>query len=294
MTRPVVVITGATGLIGTQLSMELQGNYDVHCVCRRPSSDAPGTRHTFDLSGEAGLDGLPAKTDAVIYLAQSEFFREFPEHSIDVFQVNTVNVLRLLDYARKARCRTFVYASSGGVYGAGDMPMSEDTQIPARGNLGFYLTTKLCSEIMAQNYAQFFDVVVLRFFFVYGPAQRPSMLIPRLIERVRTGQSIALQGEPGIRINPTYVSDAVAATARALELRASHTINVAGPDVLSMRDIGNLIGRAVGREPVFKIDPGSGAGHLVADTRRMRELLVPPKVGFAQGLESMLKAVRSG
>lgn len=166
--------------------------------------------------------------------------------------------------------------------------MSEELQIPARGDLEFYLTTKLCSEILAHNFSKFLSVVVLRFFFVYGPAQRKTMLIPRLINHVRSGEPIQLQGEDGIRINPTHVSDAVAATVRALELAGSHTINVGGPEVLSMRAIGTAIGRALGRAPIFSVDRNSIPRHLSGDISKMCQLLAPPRVSFADGLRSML------
>jgi nucleoside-diphosphate-sugar epimerase len=174
------------------------------------------------------------------------------------------------------------------VYGSGDAHMSEEIQIPARGDLGFYLTTKLCSEIVAQNYSPFFSVVILRFFFVYGPNQRQSMLIPRLINLVRNREPIQLQGREGVRINPTHVSDAVAATVRALNLSTSHTINVGGPDVLSLRQIGIEIGHALGHEPIFSVEPNVMPKHLSGDISKMRELLLPPQVTFADGLKSML------
>ena len=288
MAKRTCIVTGATGLIGSELIDALLPAYEVHGIARRPAARRDLRWHALDLSTHCDLSGLPPKIDVVVYLAQSEYFRDFPEHGPDVHQVNTVNLLRFLDYSRNAGARNFVYASSGGVYGSGDLRMTEEVDIPARGDLGFYLTTKLCSEILAQNYSALLNVAILRYFFVYGPAQRESMLIPRLIKRVRAGEPIQLQGHEGIRTNPTHVSDAVAATKRALDLSGSHTINVGGPDVLSLRDIGKLIGKAVGREPVFSIDPGATPAHLAGDISKMRELLGAPRVGFADGLKTML------
>jgi UDP-glucose 4-epimerase len=288
MSKRTCLITGATGLIGSGLIAALSPEFEVHGVARLPPARSGVTWHALDLATACDLGSLPPRVDAVVYLAQSEFFRDFPRHGLDVFQVNSVNLLRFLEYACKAGARNFVYASSGGVYGSGEFRMSEEIEIPARGDLGFYLTTKLCSEILTQNFASFFSVAILRYFFVYGRLQRETMLIPRLIQRVRSGQPILLQGEEGIRTNPTHVTDAVAATKRALELAGSHTINVGGPEVLSMREIGTLIGRAVGRDPVFSVDHDAVAKHLSGDITRMREVLVPPTVRFADGLLTML------
>jgi len=283
-----VVVSGASGLIGSALVAALSHEWEIHGIARKTGPRGTVTWHALDLSRACDFSGLPASADAFVYLAQSEYFREFPQHAVDIFQVNSMNLLRALEYARASGCQRFIYGSSGGVYGTGDDSMSEQAEIAARGDLGFYLGTKLCSEIVAQNYARILDVVILRYFFVYGPGQRSSMLVPRLIQRVRDGAPVDLQGEDGIRINPTHVSDAAAATARALALSGSQTINVGGPEVLTLRELSETIGAAVGRRPVFRVDGAAVPGHLTADIRRMRELLVAPKVRFADGLKTML------
>ena len=288
MTRRKLIVSGATGLIGSALVSALAHDWEVHAIARRAGSQANVVWHELDLAKPCDFGGLPSSPEAVVYLAQSEYFREFPGHAVDIFQVNTVNLLNALDYARSRGCRVFVYGSSGGVYGTGETSMSEQVEIAARGDLGFYLSSKLCSEIVAHNYARILDVAILRYFFVYGPGQRASMLVPRLIQRVRDGAPVDLQGEGGIRINPVHVSDAAAATARALSLTGSRTINVGGSEVLALREICEMIGEAVGRKPVFRVDRAAAPGHLTGDIRLMREVLVAPTVRFADGLKSML------
>lgn len=289
------VVTGASGLLGSNLVPFLARDWQVHAISRfRPPApmDPNIVWHPLDLSQEIDWSTLPPDADAVIYLAQSEHFREFPERALEIFEVNTASALRFLDYARRIGARTVIYASSGGVYGSGAVGVSEEAPIPARGDLGFYLSTKLCSEIAAQNYTRHFDMVILRYFFVYGAAQRPHMLIPRLISRIRQGQSIQLQGKNGIQLNPIHVSDAAAATAHALTVRGSHTINVGGPDVLSMRDIGVEIGRQVGHDPFFDVDLNASPSHLTGDISKMKEMLVPPQIPFREGLAMVLKGQR--
>jgi nucleoside-diphosphate-sugar epimerase len=283
------VVTGAAGLIGSHLLATLGADWEVHAVSRsEPAGGASGIFwHRMDVSRTLDPHALPDRVDAVIYLAQSEHFRDFPDRALDIFEVNTVGLLRFLEYARRNGARSFVYGSSGGVYGSGDAGMTEEAAIPAEGNLGFYLGSKLCSEIVALNYARFMSIALLRFFFVYGPGQRRTMLIPRLIESVRSGTPVQLQGNDGIRINPTHVADAAAAIVRALDLDGTHKINVAGPEILSLREICETIGRAVGRRPVYALDPATPR-HIIGDITKMRELLVPPRVAFADGIRTML------
>lgn len=285
------MVTGCSGLIGSHLLNLLSRDWSVVCLGRnaRPDLAMHNVRWTpRDLTKawtDTLLDGsLPAKADAVIHLAQSEHFREFPERAAEIFQVNTVSTLRLLDYARQVDARTFVLASSGGIYGYGEEEFSEDSVISRRDDLGFYLATKLCSEIIADNYTPFLNVIVLRFFFVYGVGQRRTMLIPRLVQLVKDGRPIVLDGQDGLRINPTHVNDAAAAIVAALGLKGSHKINIGGPEVLSLRQMGEIIGEAVGKPPVFEEHPEVEPRHLVGDIRKMTKLLRAPTIHFLDGI----------
>lgn len=288
MSRKTIIVTGGSGLIGSALIEALVSDYDVHCISRRAPTSAGVTWHQIDLSATDGVESLPSKADAVVYLAQSEHFREFPERAREIFQVNTIGLLSMLNYARLAKVGCFVYGSSGGVYGAGEARMTEEFRIPALNELSFYLSTKLCSEIVARNYADFFNVVILRYFFVYGRNQRQDMLVPRLMQRIARGEPVLLDGCDGIRINPIHVSDAALATRRALEISSSMTFNVAGAEVLSLRQIGSIIGRELGREPIFRVTCGGQMRSLTGDIARMCDMLGEPRVDFVDGVRSML------
>lgn len=283
------LVVGASGLIGSALVARLVKSVLVHGVSRTSSLTHENfSWHAADLTQPLPQQALPKRVDAVVYLAQSEFFRNFPERAGDIFGVNTAQLLRVLDYARTAGAKRFVFASSGGVYGVGAQRFSEDARISATGELGFYLSTKLCSEILVQNYASIFSTSILRFFFVYGAGQRRTMLIPRLVDNIRAGKAIELRGQQGIVINPTHVSDAVAAIERAVEIDGAHTINIGGPDALSLRQIGELIGVVVGKAPVFEVKSADGSADVVGGIEKMSRLLCAPQMHFAEGLRSVL------
>jgi nucleoside-diphosphate-sugar epimerase len=78
----------------------------------------------------------------------------------------------------------------------------------------------------------------------------------------------------------------------ALALEGSHCINLAGPEPLSLRRIGETIGRAVGAAPVFETDGEAARGNLVADISRMRRRLVAPSVPFERGLKDLVGEAR--
>ncbi len=245
-----------------------------------------------DLAREWDAETFPQKVDAVIHLAQSEYFREFPVHGEHIFTVNTASTLRLLEYARKVKAQTFVLASSGGIYGHGEEGFTEDRPIEAKGDLGFYLGTKLCAEVLAENYTSFICVIILRFFFVYGPGQRPSMFIPKLVHASQEGFPILLSGEDGLKCNPIYVTDAASAVCSSLNLKESHKINIGGSDILSLRQIGQFVGEILGKQPLFKVQKDQNPQNLVGDIKKMGQLLGKPVVPFREGIARYIKGQR--
>ena len=284
-----VLITGANGLIGYDLVKELSQKNRVYTLSRNKTDlVSENIKHIHCDFSDDWLDTeLPQKIDVIYHLAQSEHFREFPERSMDVFDVNTRSTLKLLEYARKSGCNQFIYASSGGVYGNSDEEFMEDEPLLNRGDLGFYLSTKFCSELLAENYTNFFDVIITRFFFVYGERQNKSMLIPRLVENVKAGNLITIQGHEGLKINPVYVEDAVSALKEILNLRGSHKINIGGREVLSLKQICDIIGGMLEVAPNYSYSDASPK-HLIGDISKMTALLTSPNYTFYDGVKKLI------
>lgn len=285
------LITGATGLIGRHVVSLLRDNWELYALVRKAGDSTSHRTHYIkcDLADEWSVSRLPRAVDAVIHLAQSENFREFPMHAEGIFRVNTLSTLRLLEYSWHARVKTFVLASSGGIYGHGDVGFREDDPIPSKDGLGFYLGSKLCAEVLAENYTPHMNVIILRFFFVYGSGQRPTMLIPRLVKVVKEEQAIILHGKDGLKMNPIYVTDAASAVYRCLELTESQKINIGGPEILSLRQVGQQIGKVLRKDPVFEVKKDIPPQHLVGDIKKMTHLLGQPIVKFEEGIAKYIE-----
>ena len=120
---PNILVTGATGLVGSHLLEPLSRFYNIHAITRSKINNEilKVKWYHADLKDDFNIKILPANIEAVIYLAQSKDYKDFPKKAIDIFEINTVKLLKMLDYARKAGAKKFIYASSGGVYAQENM-----------------------------------------------------------------------------------------------------------------------------------------------------------------------------
>lgn len=279
-----ILLTGAGGLIGSHLFPLLNGEHEVFTISRQKKGK---NNFRIDFGSEWDTDILPKDLDVIIHLAQSESFRDFPRNSIEIFNVNIASTLKLIDFAHKTGVKTFIFASSGGIYGNSDFAIDEATDVVYKNEIGFYLGSKLCSEIILENYSSLLQVIQLRLFFIYGSGQRKDMLVPRLVENIRQGRPIYLQGSCGIRINPCHAKDAAKAIEASLNLIGSDKINIAGPEVLTIKEMAEIIGKVTQREPQFIIEERDPK-NLVGRISKMSEKLAKPLIKFQNGIRDLI------
>jgi len=273
-----ILVTGAAGFIGSRLLAQLTQEHEVFGLSRRPSASS----HSIQMDLSSGLDtaALPQHIDAVMHLAQSDHYREFPERADHIYAVNVESTFRLLEYARRAGAKRFVLASSGGVYGYAKEVLTESAALRPP---DFYLRSKQLAENLLFAYESYFASIAVRPFFVYGAGQRPTMFIPRLVRNVLLDRPITLSPPDGLLVNPIHVGDAVRAFTAALTADFSGAINIAGPDVLSLGEVVRIIGHNVGREPVVE-RVADAPGNVIGDVALMSRILGPPAVRFSEGV----------
>lgn len=286
-----ILITGASGLLGLELVEYLAPNHQIHAlVHKEPKNPVKNViYHNIDLSANENFSfhQLPNDIDIIYHLAQSSLFRDFPETALDIFNVNIKSTAYLLDYAYKSKVKRFIYASSGGIYGSSNAAFNENLPINICQDLGYYLGSKLCGEILCQNYNNQMDISIVRFFFLYGKSQKRTMLLPRLVDSIREGKSILLMGNNGIKINPVHVSDAVKCLEKILKSKGCYTMNIAGTEIYSLRNICQIIAKNVGKHPIFEISKGI-PNDLIADISFMKKNFYTPNISLDVGIKDLL------
>ena len=246
-----ILITGVTGLLGFELNKKLSKNFEVFQVAKTYNKNLGKNQIVHNFLDELDLSIFPRQLDYIFHLAQFRDFKNFPQNSKEIFTVNTLSTLSLINYGMDCGIKKFIYTSTGGLYRELDLPINENDSMKKLSELDFYCASKLSSELLISSYSKFMDVQILRPFFIFGPRQSDQMLIPRLIRNVNLGNTIYLSGEKGIQINPIFVEDAALILATLLRNPGSKQINIAGNEVISISQLATNIGEIIGRKPNF-------------------------------------------
>jgi nucleoside-diphosphate-sugar epimerase len=285
-----VLITGASGLIGRATCAELVARGDTVFALTRGDAPDGCSPVNIDLSAPWSEAQLPDHVDAVVHLAQSPDYRDFPGSARGIFDVNLLTTARLLDWSRSHGVQHFALASSGGLYAPSDTPLTEDAPLALSGPLAYYLATKRAAELLTEPYAGLFGVSISRIFFAYGPGQKASFLIPSLIRSIREGRSIKLAGYEGLVLNPIAAQDVACALIALLPRRGTTLVNLAGSEVVSLRRLTTMLGDALGIAPHYEVDAAAKQPRVVADISRMRDVAVAPTRRLEETLREVVRS----
>jgi nucleoside-diphosphate-sugar epimerase len=296
------VVTGVAGFIGSHLSEELlRQGHDVAGIDAfipyypRAIKEAnlagllgrPGfALHELDLR-TAPLDAAVTGADAVFHLAAMP---GLPRSWTDFDLYESCNVSatqRLIEAAGRTapKLGRFIYGSTSSVYGRF---ASGDETLPTR-PISPYGVTKLAAEHLCGAYAECrrLPVVVLRFFSVYGPRQRPDMGYFKFIDALLRGQPVTVFGDGQQVRGNTFISDCVAATVAALQAEPGELFNVGGGETASVWDILGKIERLAGKKFTVRPEPARDGDqrHTCADTRKLKDRLGwQPRIALDEGL----------
>lgn len=265
-----ILITGAAGFLGRSLVRQL-GAHELFCISRSvdPSTSSADNVHWIEMNLSEGLDtdALPEKLDAIIHLAQSNGYRNFPKEAPDVFAVNVNLVQELCDYGVASGISSMVLASTGTVYEPFTSDMFEDAALRPT---GYYGASKLAAELLSEGYSGQFNVANLRVFFLYGPGQE-NMLIARLIENVKAGNKLTLPKDGnGLVFVPTFVEDTARIFVQATEEAWQGAYNVASPHTVNFRELLEAIGSATGKKLDIEITDGAIPTAIIPSLDKLR------------------------
>ena len=300
-----VLITGASGQIGTNLGLRLLADgHDVFGVDKRQNAwtDAFPTL-LQDLAGHypafrGGIGGVEyPEVDLVVHLAAHakvhQLVRE-PHRALE----NAIMTFNVLEYARGLGL-PLVFSSTREVYG--DVHRFEEyaeeaadfayTESP-------YSASKITSEAFIYSYARCYglDYLVFRFSNVYGRFDndlwRMERVLPLFMHQLSRGEGITIFGGNEKVLDFTFIDDCVDGIARGVyalaEKRvANQTVNLAYGEGNTLVRAAELIAEELGVTPQITIAPSllGEVTHYVADVRKARELFDwEPQTPLGEGI----------
>jgi len=302
------LVTGGAGFIGSHVCErllrlghsvwaldDLNDFYDPQ-IKRRNIRDIQSLALPFefvqgDLTQPETLANLFASVrfDQVIHLAARAGVRPSLEQPALYQQVNVEGTVNVLEAARRHKVNKLTLASSSSVYGINSkVPFSE--QDPITSPISPYAASKLACEALGHVYHHVYglDIVMLRFFTVYGPRQRPDLAIHKFARLIDQGKPIPVFGDGTTARDYTYIDDilegVMACTTREFGFEI---FNLGESETIPLHRLIEVLERALGkRAEINRLPPQPGDVPLTcADITKARQRLgYQPKFKFEQGI----------
>ena len=300
------IVTGAAGFIGSHLCERLLA--DGHAVtgidCFTDYYPRPiKERNLANLRGHpqfqfSELDlsqGVPVEVaSGVEWVFHLAAMAGLTRSWLDFDTYNRHNLTathRLLEALKGSpTLKRVIYASTSSVYGK---YASGDETLPTKPSSPYGIT-KLAAEQLCRVYCDEWNVpaVVLRYFSVYGPRQRPEMGYHLFINAILQGKPIKLTGD-GLQVRGnTYIADCVEATIRATQAMPGEVFNLGGGELVTVLEVFKKLERIIGKPAIIEKNPPRLGDQLAtgADvTKLFRHLGWKPTTSLDDGLAKQVE-----
>jgi UDP-glucose 4-epimerase len=242
-------------------------------------------QNLLDIDWPKMLDGA----DVFFHLAAQAGVRASWSKNFVVYTKNNIEVTQMiLEEAKNAKLRKFVFASTSSIYGdTEDIPMKETSLVKP---VSPYGVTKLAAESLCYLYWKSFGVpcVSLRYFTVYGPRQRPDMAFYRFLLAIFEKRPILVFEDGNQTRDFTFIQDIVKGTMLAAhEGQPGKVYNLGGGSRITVREVLQMLGEITGAAPeVTYVEKQKGdMRHTFASTELARkDFGYEPAVKLKDGL----------
>ena len=237
------------------------------------------------------------KIDVVIHLAAMAGVRPSIENPILYQDVNCLGTQNILETMKIHNCKNLVLASSSSVYGnCKEIPFREDMRVDDA--ISPYAATKKANEVMSHVYHKLFDmnVLMLRFFTVYGPKQRPDLAIYKFTKLMMENKEIPMYGDGSTLRDYTYIDDIVEGITKSCEYilqnnNVYEVINLGNSAPITLREMIEIIADVLKIEPKIVSLPMQlgDVERTYADISKAKRIInYNPQITFREGIEKFI------
>jgi len=255
-----ILITGGGGFIGSHIvdKLLLMGHEVVVIDCQK---DIPiNLRHNInnknfqyivgDVTNKKLLEEVITKDDydIIYHLAAIVGVKNYIEDPLNTINVNVIGTKNIIDIALKNDIK-ILFTSTSEIFGKNpNIPWDEDSDRvlgSTKIHRWAYSTSKaLCEHMLYAVYDKYqLPIVVIRYFNIYGPRQKPIFVVPNMIKRVLNGQNPIVFSNGEQTRCFTYVEDAVEGTilAATKKVAEGETFNIGSEFEMKIKDLAKLI-----------------------------------------------------
>ncbi len=309
-------ITGGAGFIGSTLTERLlqEGNkvitIDNFCNYYAPELKEKNIQPFFynenyklyrkDIRNREDIKKIFSENqiDVIVHLAAMAGVRPSIENPIYYQEVNGMGTQNILEEARLNNIKKLVMASSSSVYGnTKEVPFKEDMVVDFA--ISPYAATKKANEVMSHVYHKLFNmnIIMLRFFTVYGPKQRPDLAINKFTRLMLKNEQIPMFGDGTNSRDYTYIDDIVDGICKSCNYvmmndNVYEIINLGSSNPICLKEMINIIAKALGVKPKItqmRMQLGD-VDRTYANINKAKSLLgYNPSISFEQGIEKFIK-----
>ena len=310
------LITGGAGFIGSSLADKLLSEgekvvvIDNFCDFYNPEIKENNVKHNLsnpnyklyraDIRDRNELAKVfnENKIDVVIHLAAMAGVRPSIDNPIYYQEVNCVGTQNILEEMKLHNIKKLVMASSSSVYGnCKEVPFKENMIVDFA--ISPYAATKKANEVMTHVYHKLFDfnVIMLRFFTVFGPRQRPDLAINKFTRLMLNDEPIPMFGDGTTSRDYTYIDDIVDGIIKSCNYVENNKdvyeiLNLGNSSPVSLKEMINTIADVLGKTPNIQELPMQlgDVERTFADISKAKKLIgYNPKTSFKEGIENFVE-----
>lgn len=238
------------------------------------------------------------KIDTVIHLAALAGVRPSIKDPLSYIDVNINGTTNLLEVMKKNNLNKWICASSSSVYGNNSkVPFAENDTVDFA--ISPYAATKKSCEIIGHTYYHLYNIntIMLRFFTVYGPRQRPDLAIHTFTKQIHSNKPIHYYGDGSSKRDYTFISDIIEGIIQSIHYLDKNKdvyeiINLGENQTISLKEMVTSIEVNLNKKAIYKylpIQPGDVI-NTYADISKAQQLLnYYPQVPFHQGIKKFVK-----
>lgn len=304
-----VLVTGGAGFIGSNLIKKLIEDPNLRVTCLdnfdpfyNPKVKKENIRSFLknpnfnfiqaDIRNFPNLKSkLTKKFDIIIHLAAKVGIGPSLVDPKIYTEVNIGGTQNLLELAKKLKCKQFIFASSSSVYGVNpNVPWREDDSVLMP--ISPYASTKISGELLGHVYSYLYNIrfIGLRFFSVYGPKQRPDLVIHRFTKLISEGKAINIYGDGKTKRDYTFIDDVVSGIVATLDYSSSQyeIINLGNNEPVELLKLVQVLEKVLGKKAIVnKLPEQLGYPQITfADINKAQRILnYQPRTSLFDGLQ---------